>query len=327
MQGGSRLRSRPGRAGYPVVREPRVRQDGRHGRSAARRRRQPSRPGPWRRVRGAVVLPGQQCGGRDDPRPPGPGRRALALDRRHRHGAGDRGRAHGAGPRRPRPAGGQVRGGLPGRPLPRVRVRDAHAASPARGPAGPLGQVRQGALRRPGQPRQRRGDAGRAARRVVQRRPEPGGGAGQAVGRGHPCAPGRDRRRGRRRRGGRLGRGQPGRRRTGPGGLPADVRRLDAGRAGPRRHPGRRGAQAGRARVEGGRRPRQRAAHQRGGHRPVRAVERGASPRRPAWRPVGDVDTTCAITGGVVAARTGLAAVPARWLELAEPLPGWAAAG
>jgi ADP-ribosylglycohydrolase len=42
---------------------------------------------------------------------------------------------------------------------------------------------------------------------------------------------------------------------------------------------------------------------------------------------LGDVDTTCAITGGVVAARTGLAAVPARWLELAEPLPGWAAAG
>lgn len=38
---------------------------------------------------------------------------------------------------------------------------------------------------------------------------------------------------------------------------------------------------------------------------------------------LGDVDTTCAITGGVVAARTGLAGVPARWLELCEPLPGW----
>lgn len=36
----------------------------------------------------------------------------------------------------------------------------------------------------------------------------------------------------------------------------------------------------------------------------------------------GDVDTTCAITGGVVAARTGLAGVPARWLEFCEPLPG-----
>ncbi|GAA2055567.1 ADP-ribosylglycohydrolase family protein [Catenulispora yoronensis] len=40
---------------------------------------------------------------------------------------------------------------------------------------------------------------------------------------------------------------------------------------------------------------------------------------------LGDVDTTCAITGGIVAARTGMAAVPARWLELAEDLPGWAA--
>jgi ADP-ribosylglycohydrolase len=39
---------------------------------------------------------------------------------------------------------------------------------------------------------------------------------------------------------------------------------------------------------------------------------------------LGDVDTTCAITGGVVAARTGLDAIPARWLELAEPLPDWA---
>jgi ADP-ribosylglycohydrolase len=39
---------------------------------------------------------------------------------------------------------------------------------------------------------------------------------------------------------------------------------------------------------------------------------------------LGDVDTTCAITGGVVAARAGLSGVPARWLELAEPLPDWA---
>jgi ADP-ribosylglycohydrolase len=36
---------------------------------------------------------------------------------------------------------------------------------------------------------------------------------------------------------------------------------------------------------------------------------------------LGDVDTTCAITGGVVAARTGLRAVPAAWRELCEPLP------
>ncbi|SFJ91730.1 ADP-ribosylglycohydrolase [Streptomyces pini] len=38
---------------------------------------------------------------------------------------------------------------------------------------------------------------------------------------------------------------------------------------------------------------------------------------------LGDVDTTCAITGGVVAARTGLEAVPAAWRELCEPLPDW----
>ncbi|KQX71461.1 MULTISPECIES: ADP-ribosylglycohydrolase family protein [unclassified Streptomyces] len=36
----------------------------------------------------------------------------------------------------------------------------------------------------------------------------------------------------------------------------------------------------------------------------------------------GDVDTTCAITGGIVAARTGVDAVPAPWLERREPLPG-----
>jgi ADP-ribosylglycohydrolase len=38
---------------------------------------------------------------------------------------------------------------------------------------------------------------------------------------------------------------------------------------------------------------------------------------------LGDVDTTCAITGGIVAARTGMTAVPARWLELSEKLPEW----
>ncbi|WP_035859444.1 ADP-ribosylglycohydrolase family protein [Kitasatospora cheerisanensis] len=42
---------------------------------------------------------------------------------------------------------------------------------------------------------------------------------------------------------------------------------------------------------------------------------------------LGDVDTTCAITGGVVAARTGLAGVPADWLRRREALPEWVSAG
>ena len=36
----------------------------------------------------------------------------------------------------------------------------------------------------------------------------------------------------------------------------------------------------------------------------------------------GDVDTTCAVTGGIVAARTGLDGVPQDWLRRREPLPG-----
>ncbi|MFF4949227.1 ADP-ribosylglycohydrolase family protein [Streptomyces chattanoogensis] len=36
---------------------------------------------------------------------------------------------------------------------------------------------------------------------------------------------------------------------------------------------------------------------------------------------LGDVDTTCAITGGVVAARTGTGGLPAEWSERREPLP------
>ncbi|WP_206320152.1 ADP-ribosylglycohydrolase family protein [Streptomyces zingiberis] len=36
---------------------------------------------------------------------------------------------------------------------------------------------------------------------------------------------------------------------------------------------------------------------------------------------LGDVDTTCAIAGGVVGGRTGVADVPAAWRERAEPLP------
>jgi ADP-ribosylglycohydrolase len=40
----------------------------------------------------------------------------------------------------------------------------------------------------------------------------------------------------------------------------------------------------------------------------------------------GDVDTTCAIAGGVVAAYTGLDGVPPSWLSAREPLPAWLAA-
>jgi ADP-ribosylglycohydrolase len=35
----------------------------------------------------------------------------------------------------------------------------------------------------------------------------------------------------------------------------------------------------------------------------------------------GDMDTTCAIVAGIVAARTGLSAVPQEWLNASEPLP------
>ena len=37
----------------------------------------------------------------------------------------------------------------------------------------------------------------------------------------------------------------------------------------------------------------------------------------------GDVDTTAAIAGGVVAAYTGVGGIPAAWLAAREPLPGW----
>ncbi|MFF2774030.1 ADP-ribosylglycohydrolase family protein [Streptomyces sp. NPDC058052] len=42
------------------------------------------------------------------------------------------------------------------------------------------------------------------------------------------------------------------------------------------------------------------------------------------WKTVagrGDIDTTCAIAGGVIAARTGTAALPASWHTAREPLP------
>ncbi|MGW5454740.1 ADP-ribosylglycohydrolase family protein [Nocardia sp. NPDC003979] len=40
----------------------------------------------------------------------------------------------------------------------------------------------------------------------------------------------------------------------------------------------------------------------------------------------GDIDTTCAITGGIVAAYTGIGTangVPQAWLDAREPLPSW----
>ena len=41
----------------------------------------------------------------------------------------------------------------------------------------------------------------------------------------------------------------------------------------------------------------------------------------------GDVDTTCAIAGGIVAAYTGLDGIPPEWLSAREPLPPWLPAG
>ncbi len=39
----------------------------------------------------------------------------------------------------------------------------------------------------------------------------------------------------------------------------------------------------------------------------------------------GDVDTTAAIVGGIVAAHTGVDGIPAGWLASREPLPDWVA--
>jgi ADP-ribosylglycohydrolase len=38
---------------------------------------------------------------------------------------------------------------------------------------------------------------------------------------------------------------------------------------------------------------------------------------------LGDVDTTCAIVGGIVASYTGVDGIPAGWLAAREPLPAW----
>jgi hypothetical protein len=37
------------------------------------------------------------------------------------------------------------------------------------------------------------------------------------------------------------------------------------------------------------------------------------------------MDTTCAIAGGVTAARAGLTDVPGTWLDAREALPAWVA--
>jgi ADP-ribosylglycohydrolase len=38
----------------------------------------------------------------------------------------------------------------------------------------------------------------------------------------------------------------------------------------------------------------------------------------------GDVDTTCAMVGGIVAMYTGIEGIPAEWIQRREPLPEWA---
>ncbi|MFI6032382.1 ADP-ribosylglycohydrolase family protein [Amycolatopsis magusensis] len=44
-----------------------------------------------------------------------------------------------------------------------------------------------------------------------------------------------------------------------------------------------------------------------------------------AARVAEDVDTVCAMTGGIIAARTGYDGIPVRWRESGEPLPHWLA--
>jgi len=38
----------------------------------------------------------------------------------------------------------------------------------------------------------------------------------------------------------------------------------------------------------------------------------------------GDVDTTCAMVGGIVTTYTGIEGIPAEWIQAREPLPAWA---
>ena len=47
------------------------------------------------------------------------------------------------------------------------------------------------------------------------------------------------------------------------------------------------------------------------------------------WRTVsgfGDIDTNCAMVGGIVACATGCAGIPSAWLAAREPLPHWSLA-
>jgi ADP-ribosylglycohydrolase len=39
---------------------------------------------------------------------------------------------------------------------------------------------------------------------------------------------------------------------------------------------------------------------------------------------LGDIDTNCAMVGGIVANYTGSDGIPAEWLRRREPLPAWA---
>jgi ADP-ribosylglycohydrolase len=41
----------------------------------------------------------------------------------------------------------------------------------------------------------------------------------------------------------------------------------------------------------------------------------------------GDIDTTCAMVGGIVAMYTGIEGIPADWIQAREPLPDWALTG
>ena len=41
----------------------------------------------------------------------------------------------------------------------------------------------------------------------------------------------------------------------------------------------------------------------------------------------GDVDTTCAMVGGIVATYSGVEGIPADWIQAREPLPDWALTG
>ena len=38
---------------------------------------------------------------------------------------------------------------------------------------------------------------------------------------------------------------------------------------------------------------------------------------------LGDIDTNCAIVGGIVAGYTGMVGIPAEWLQECEPFPEW----